>query len=213
MRVAAISDLHGQLPEIPPCDLLLLGGDLCPARNHAPAYQAEWLDTFFRAWLNSLTHVRHIVGIAGNHDFVFQELPDQVPRDLRWTYLLDAEAVVDGLRVWGTPWQPVFFDWAFNLEAEDRARKWALIPAGIDILVVHGPPLGWGDYATRGDGGENVGCHHLAQRITELAPRLVVFGHIHEGHGQWQHGRTTLANVSHLSRHHEPLHPATVFDL
>jgi Icc-related predicted phosphoesterase len=213
MRVAAISDLHGHLPEIPPCDLLLLAGDLCPTANHSPPFQAEWLDTTFRPWLDGLTHVRHIVGIAGNHDFVFQELPEQVPTNLRWTYLLDSETNVEGLRVWGTPWQPVFFNWAFNLGPEELAQKWALIPEGTDILVVHGPPAGWGDFATRRDGGEHVGCPHLAQRIVELSPRLVVFGHIHEGHGQWQQGRTTLANVSHLTRSHEPIHAATVFEL
>lgn len=213
MRVAAISDLHGQLPDIPPCDLLLLAGDLCPHHNHAPSFQAEWLDTTFRRWLAGLTHVRHVVGVAGNHDWVFQESPNKVPADLRWTYLLDEETTVDGLRIWGSPWQPVFCNWAFNLTSDELARKWALIPEGIDVLLLHGPPVGWGDYATRRDGGEHTGCPYLAQRIVELQPRLVVFGHIHEGWGQWRQGRTLLANVSHLDRGYQPAHDATVFEL
>lgn len=213
MRVAAISDLHGYLPEIPECDLLLLGGDLCPHTNHAPAYQAEWLDTIFRGWLNSLEHVRHIVGIAGNHDFVFDQRPEAVPGDLRWTYLLDSETTIEGLRIWGTPWQPIFFDWAFNLDDAGRAAKWAMIPEGIDILISHGPPIGWGDWVGRPERGEHVGCPHLAQRIVEVKPRLVVFGHIHEGRGQWQQGPTTLANVSHLTRGYEPVHEAMLFHL
>ncbi len=213
MRVAAISDLHGHLPEIPACDLLLLGGDLCPHHDHSLDFQAEWLTTEFRRWLDGLTHVRHIVGIAGNHDRVFQDVPEAVPTDLRWTYLLDAETTVEGLRIWGAPWQPIFFDWAFNLSSEELAKKWALIPEGIDILLLHGPPLGWGDFATRRDGGDHTGCPHLAQRIVEVRPRLAVFGHIHEGHGRWQQGRTILANVSHLNRLNRPTHEAMVFEL
>jgi hypothetical protein len=30
------------------------------------------------------------------------------------TYLQDAETTVRGLRIWGSPWQPRFFDWVFG---------------------------------------------------------------------------------------------------
>src|SRR5437764_537555 len=53
LKVLAISDLHGFLPEnLPPCDLLLIAGDLCPLRDHSPLAQANWLATTFRAWLD-----------------------------------------------------------------------------------------------------------------------------------------------------------------
>ena len=124
MKIVAIADLHGVLPTIPACDLLLIAGDICPVTNHGVEFQADWLNTVFRSWLRSLTHVHHIVGIAGNHDFVFERMPELVPRDLPWTYLQDELAEVAGLRIWGTPWQPWFFDWAFNGRPEELKAKW-----------------------------------------------------------------------------------------
>src|SRR5262245_10841711 len=144
MKIAALSDLHGFLPpEMPECDLLLLGGDLTPLTNHNPDYQAEWLDTTFRYWLRQQP-ARRIIGIAGNHDFVFEQMPQLVPRNLPWTYLQDSGTHWEGWKIWGTPWQPWFFDWAFNGDEYLLERKWSLVPDDTDILVVHGPPYGFG---------------------------------------------------------------------
>ena len=129
MKIAAVSDLHGILPEIPPCDLLLIGGDVCPLKDHKLRRQADWLGSEFRAWLERVP-ARKIVGVAGNHDFVFQHEPTWVPRDLPWTYLQDSGCEWEGLRFWGTPWQPWFFDWAFNLHEPDLKPKWQMIPEG-----------------------------------------------------------------------------------
>ena len=145
MRICCAADLHGTLPEIPPCDLLLLAGDLVPLGAHAPRDGRRWLDGTFRAWLDALPARTRVVGVAGNHDFVFQEGEVAFDPPLRWTYLQDSEATVAGLRIWGTPWQPRFFDWAFNLDEPELAEKWAAIPDGLDVLLLHGPPFGYGD--------------------------------------------------------------------
>src|SRR5262249_28634493 len=108
MRIVAMSDLHGYLPEhVPACDLLLLAGDLGPVTDHSPLTHAQWLGREFRAWLERLP-ARKIVGIAGNHDLVFERAPHLVPRDLPWTYLQDSGLEWEGLKIWGTPWQPWF---------------------------------------------------------------------------------------------------------
>jgi Icc-related predicted phosphoesterase len=208
MKIVAISDQHGVLPEIPPCDLLLIAGDICPVRNHGAHYQAAWLDTEFRQWLDTLRQVRQVVGIAGNHDFVFQNEPGLVPRDLRWTYLEDSLTEFECLTIWGTPWQPWFHEWAFNGTPELLQQKWALMPAQLDILVVHGPPHGYGDAVPRRGGVEHTGCPHLLRRIEQIKPRLVVFGHIHEGRGEWRLGESILANVTILDvRYHQAFPP------
>ena len=38
----------------------------------------------------------------------------------------------------GTPWQPEFGGWAFNLKrGEECVQKWNLIPRDTDVLVTH----------------------------------------------------------------------------
>lgn len=211
MNIVAISDMHGVLPAIPPCDLLLIAGDICPVQNHNIAFQAEWLNSVFRRWLESVP-CQQIIGVAGNHDFVFEKAPETVPNDLRWTYLQDSETEWNGWHIYGSPWQPWFFDWAFNASDEQLEQNWAKVPEHTDILVCHGPPHGFGDGVMQ-NGGKitNEGCRHLRQRIEMVQPKLVVFGHIHEGRGQWQTSSTILANVSILDIHYRPVHiPWTV---
>lgn len=44
--------------------------------------------------------------------------------------------------------QPVFCDWGFNLKrGEDILKKWQTIPADLDIIMTHGPPVGKGLHA------------------------------------------------------------------
>lgn len=214
MKIVALSDIHGYLPPyLPACDLLLLAGDLCPVANHTPFFQSQWLRNEFRDWLEK-RQARKIVGIAGNHDFVFEQLPELVPRDLPWTYLQDAGLEWEGLKIWGTPWQPWFLDWAFNADPAKLQRQWSLIPDDTDILVVHGPPFSYGDSVEDAPGVlRHAGCPHLLERIKQIAPRLVVFGHIHEGRGEWQLGRTTLANVTILDVDYRVVHKPWVMEI
>jgi predicted phosphohydrolase len=213
MKIVALSDLHGYLPTVPDCDLLLLAGDLTPVWNHELFDQARWLDTEFRAWLAGLP-ARHIVGVAGNHDFVFERAPYLLPRDLPWTYLEDEGTEWQGLRIYGTPWQLPFCDWAFNLPPEALRRQWARIPDDTDVLVLHSPPFGYGDGVPTPDGGvRRCGCPHLLQRIEAIRPRLAVFGHIHEGRGEWQLGPTRLANVTFLDALYRPAYKPWTWEL
>ena len=217
MLVAAVADLHGNLVDVPPCDLLLIAGDICPVRDHSLRAQRQFLDGPFRRWLDAAP-ARHVVGVAGNHDFIFQHEPERVPPGLRWTYLLDAAATVGepaGLKVYGTPWQPVFFDWAFNLTEPELAKKWAMVPDDADVLVFHGPPAGYGDLTTR---GERTGSPSQLDAIRRVRPKLVVFGHIHEGRGQWtldagNRPPTILANVTVVDERYRPVYPPATFDL
>lgn len=214
MNVVAVSDLHGFLPELPPADLVLICGDICPPWDRNDEFQEYWLDTAFRKWLMGIK-ARKIVGVAGNHDFIFQVLPHKVP-PLPWVYLEDSGTEFENVKIWGSPWQPYFCDWAFNLYEADLEKKWQLIPLDTDILVLHGPPHGYGDQAPRlnTNGFVNTGSPSLLKRIKEIEPRLVVFGHIHEARGRWElKSGTTLANVSVVDGNYELIHSPMTFEL
>jgi Icc-related predicted phosphoesterase len=190
MRIVCLSDTHLRHaggPAIPDGDVLVHAGDFTKSGT-LPEVAA------FDAFLATLPHPRKIV-VAGNHDFLFQNDPGTARGALAHaTYLEDSEVTIDGVRIWGAPWQPWFHDWAFNLARGDEIRaRWDLIPAGIDILVTHGPPLGHGDALLD---GQRVGCADLLDAIRRVQPRYHVFGHIHEGYGQTQEGPTTCINAS-----------------
>jgi len=96
---------------------------------------------------------------------------------------------------YGAPWQPEFCDWAFNLKRGKECQdKWNLIPHDTDILITHGPPLGYGD---RTSTGFQCGCENLLRTIQsrDQPPRLHIFGHIHEARGTWHDGRTLYVNA------------------
>jgi Icc-related predicted phosphoesterase len=203
MKIVLISDQHGLLPEVPECDLLCIAGDICPVSlPHDPATQAGWLDTNFRRWLEEVPADR-VVGIAGNHDFVFEA--KEHPRDMRWTYLIDSGMEYEGVKVWGTPWVPNLPRWAFSLERIER-NPFAAIPEGIDILLSHGPPYGRGDFVPPGRysrEGEHVGAKSLLTTIKDKQPRLLVCGHIHEDRGRWRYSNTTIRNVALVDDNYE----------
>jgi Icc-related predicted phosphoesterase len=218
MRVVATSDLHGHLSDastIPECDLLLIAGDVCPLEDHTASFQHRWLGSTFSDWLESLP-ARHIVWIAGNHDFA---LVDGRPPDRLnglATYLQDQGVEIDGLRIYGTPWSLVMGPWAFSLEERGRGSRlglestFAMIPEQTDLLLTHNPPLGYGDLCFDGTRG---GSPSLLRRLEVVQPKLAVFGHIHGARGEWSMGGTTLANVSHVDEDYVPKNAPRIFEL
>lgn len=220
-RVLAISDLHGRLPDIPECDLLIIGGDICPDgkpradRLHVGSYdkgeaeQAAWMETKFRDWLNAIP-AKSVVGIAGNHDYVFETMPG-VHRNLRWQYLQDSETLVEGLRVYGTPWCPNLPRWAFYGDDRRLQNVYSAVPADVDIFVTHGPPKGYGDAippeSIFNNVGEtiNVGTVSATEAITRAHPRVTVCGHIHEARGRHEHfNGLPVYNVAYLDERYHP---------
>jgi Icc-related predicted phosphoesterase len=192
VRLVLLSDTHGRhdLVDIPAGDVLIHAGDF--------SHVTGGLDEIsrFNEFLKALPHPRKIV-VAGNHDWCFERQNAEARAVLTAaTYLQDEAVVIGGWKFYGSPWQPTFLNWAFNLpRGEALRRKWALIPPDTDVLITHGPPHGIQD---RTFFGMHVGCQDLRQRVEEIAPRVHVFGHIHEGRGRHETDRTTFINASTL---------------
>jgi len=187
--------MHEQLV-LPQGDILVHAGDFT---GRGKQYE---VGDFF-SWLERQSdNFKHIVFIAGNHDMSFEykhpwviNMLKALPRNVH--YLEDSEIVLDGIKFYGSPWQPEFFNWAFNLpRGKALAEKWDMIPYDTDVLITHGPPMGVLDYTQRDMW--NVGCLHLFDKVQQVKPKLHVFGHIHEGYGikKYDQENITFVNAS-----------------
>jgi Icc-related predicted phosphoesterase len=161
----------------------------------------------FLDWFSNLAF-KYKVFIAGNHDFCFlpateksKKYPDipQMYKDKGVIYLRDKMVEIEGIKIYGSPWQPEFFNWAFNLpRGEIIARKWRKIPKNTDILVTHGPPYGILDTTYT---GIRVGCEELYKRVVKVVPKIHIFGHIHDSYGYKEFNGTSFINASCLGEY------------
>ena len=207
MRICCTSDLHGFLPDIPDCELLLLAGDYNP---HTEG-QKWWMRDTFLPWLEGIAaRGIPVIGVAGNHDYIFEAKYRHLLCQLPWTYLEDSGTEFRGLKIWGSPWQPRFYDWAFNLDEPELRQKWSLIPEDTDILVLHGPPMGFGD---TNDCHQRIGSPGLTARILEVQPKLVVCGHNHRGYGQYAYSGGIVVNCALMNDSYRPTNQPVVIDL
>ena len=129
------------------------------------------------------------------------------------------------MKIYGSPWQPRFGWWAFNLErGPDIKAKWDMIPEDTDILVTHGPPRGYGDKVYRGvihdemmdqmlSEYERVGCYDLKKAVERVKPKYHIFGHIHSGYGTYKNKDTTFINASIVNERYENVHTPIIFNV
>jgi Icc-related predicted phosphoesterase len=201
-----MSDTHRLLKDasgIPDGDVLIHAGDITSRGYYSDVKK-------FNKVMGELNH-KHKIIIAGNHDFCFEENRRKAESRLsNCIYLHDSEVVIDGVKFYGSPWQPRFYDWAFNLDRGEPLReKWRRIPLSTDILITHGPPLNHGD---RNQRGEPVGCKDLLERVEEVKPKLHIFGHIHEAYGVSRNDYTLFLNASICTFKYELVNKPLVYD-
>ena len=228
LRVVCISDTHNLHEDIqvPLGDILIHAGDFTGTGTYRQVSR-------FLSWFISQPHTHKIL-VAGNHDltldadhydrswFVFHrrgKLDDVAIRGLideaqpHLHYLEDSSVSIEGVHIYGSPWQPEFYAWGFNLpRGEACAQAWRRIPSDTDLLITHGPPLGHGDVLVPAQ--THCGCVDLLAEIQQrVKPAYHIFGHIHEGYGVTSDGVTTFINASSCDVNYQPIQPPIVFDI
>ena len=213
IRITFISDTHTKHKQcemdLPGGDLLIHAGDIMNS-----GYSKSDIHDFCK-WFE-LQDYKHKIFIAGNHDRMFENHPlesNTIVNNYDVTYLQDEEDIIDGVKIYGSPWQPEFYNWAFNLprNGEDLREKWSWIPNPIDILVTHAPAYGHLDVSGFGDSG--LGCELLRERIDVVKPLIHCFGHIHGSAGYKFDGNTHHFNASILNERYEYRNKPMTIDL
>jgi len=213
MKITFISDTHNKHKHLTSKtynnilgsgDVLVHAGD-CTGMGKTHEIE-NFLDWF------SNTEFTHKIFIAGNHDWGF-ELHNDIASEYKEKgvhYLFDSEIVIDGVKFYGSPWQPEFYNWAFNLpRGEKLAEKWALIPNDTDVLITHGPAHGMLDWLPN---GTQAGCQDLFYKIMEIKPKIHVCGHIHCAYGQKYFNGVEFLNASVLDEQYQHHNKPIVVD-
>ncbi len=222
MRITCISDTHTKQryiePELlPGGDLLIHAGDLMNS-GRDPVDVED-----FMSWFDSQTQYRAQVFIAGNHDRLFESNPTKAleivdaynnPVYLQDEQMLFINSDWEQIRLYGSPWQPWFHNWAFNLPRKgvELMSKWEQIPQNTDILITHGPPMGYGDTSGAPYWEPNLGCELLRARVDVIKPKIHVFGHIHGGYGYYFNGHTHFINAAILDERYNYTNQPITFD-
>lgn len=223
-RFVLISDTHNTRPVLPKGDIFVHAGDLTVKGTQRETEAAMgWFEEL--AW-----DFKDIIFVGGNHDWFLyhlsRQLGSQSVRDFahRWgsniTYLENESMLLctggQEIKIWGSPVQPEFCDWAWNQSRGYEIRTtWDKIPNELDLLITHGPPHHILDWV----GHERVGCRDLRDALDRTQPKVHVFGHIHAGYGKAQifaqGGRTTQCyNAAVVGEDYklEPKHKPWVLD-
>ena len=196
MEITFISDTHTQHRYLTDD---LVGGDLIVHSGDISSMGKPREIRSFLEWFETLPYTYKIF-IAGNHDWGFQNNRKEIlsmVEEFDVIYLQDEFVEIDSVKIYGTPWQPEFYNWAFNLPRGEIINKvWSLIPNDIDVLITHGPPFGHLDNASKDNC--KLGCEGLLNRIEVVKPKIHAFGHIHGGYGYKEFKGIHLINAASL---------------
>ena len=196
LSLCIISDTHNKhkhIGELPDADVIIHCGDFTSlGKEHE-------IRNFFK-WYYKLNQFKYKIIIAGNHDMMFEEngsfARSLVPSNV--IYLEDNSIIIEGIKIYGTPVQKKFGNWAFNKTDEQLVKYYSEIPSDTDVLVTHNPPYGIFDWSVYDN--INTGSSSLLTEITErIKPIISVFGHIHSGHGIQSIDNTMFINASNLN--------------
>lgn len=203
---------------------LVFSGDLM-----STGYNMDEILAFLN-WIKDLNYT-YKVCIAGNHDRAIENLGSDYCKNVLFgqyydngvRYIQDEEIELDGVRIYGTPYQPYFCHWAWNVSDSDRLKMiYEQIPEGLDLLITHCPPFGILDKSnaansyTGSKGDEPLGSKELLEVLLNMKnpPRYHSFGHIHGSGGDIvKVGETTYINASICDEAYNPTNKVITLEI
>lgn len=211
MIVCGISDIHGELIDIPKCDVLCICGDIVGLNDQRSLDASKhWWYNKFTKWVNRL-QCDKVIFIPGNHDFfiedaykkgyleeVIQEIKNRT--NDKAELLVDKSYIYKGVKFYGCPWiDPIPFQygkWAFEEfkeEEELNESHYSKIPNDVDILLTHDNPY------------KNHSLYHYFRfKIAHL------FGHWHDGQDKPKIGQYNCSILNDMYNHKKGYKPITI---
>jgi Icc-related predicted phosphoesterase len=219
MKIYIFSDSHCRHKElnIPEVDMAIFCGDMSNSFNYIDN-TIQCLD--FLGWYSSLP-IKNKLLIVGNHDRAIEYkwiLPSDYPK-LNWFF--NETKVIEGLKIFGSPYTPVYGNWSYGYNRKDAHRYWNCIEEDTNIVFTHGPGKGILDLAEDMEDRNRIvqaGCKTLYDKIMKIKPKYHMFGHLHSTHrfnnrGIYNNGVTTFINASCLNHSNNVLYDGFVVDL
>lgn len=193
MKVWLISDTHckhQQLLVPSNIDLVIHCGD---ESNSGDPYLNEPEARRFFYWF-SVLEIPNKVFVPGNHSTAIEQGLIRSSDYPQVTFLIHAQTECNGLKIFGSPYTPEFFNWSYMKPRPELDAVWQSIPDDINILITHGPPKGIRDVTKDFDSGEpvHVGSKSLRTHVEmRIKPKIHAFGHIHDEKAIQNYGTTT----------------------
>ncbi len=207
--IVHFSDWHAMWLDVPPADLYICTGDMCP---NSLGHWVDWdreahFQKQFMKWSPVVLPSKdaEVICVRGNHDhiaiaplFPDHQVTEIIDPTVLHTYenpVLNRPLTVAGMR--GIKYIRGNSPDEMRLpELDDRART---IPVA-DILVTHCGPRGILDKTInpkkQDEHGEHTGSPYLTTYISMHQPLLHCFGHIHEQKGVEMAGKTICSNAA-----------------
>ena len=208
MKIVCFADTHRCFDGLQISDavIVICAGDFCNTGSFEDVI-------VFNKWFSKLSAKYKIV-VAGNHDVCFEKNL-QVAKSLfdkDIIYLQDDLIEIGGVKLYGSPWQVPFMNWAFNLPEDNLAETFAHIPDDVDILITHSPPYGILDSIPEKKG---LGSKALLEKVLQIKPKYHIFGHIHHGYGEYLDKENGIAflNVSLLDEGYNSVNEPKIIEI
>ena len=221
-KILLLSDTHGFiLPIKGKYDMILHAGDFSP-NKYGPRnsffdaqYQHNWILDEYIPWIKTL-ETDHFIQIPGNHELICKhESLKKMPWPNNAHYLEDEHLTIDGIKIYGSPWQKWFCDWMFNAPEGDEKElflqeKYSHIEDDTNIILSHGGVFG---YADKTPDGTLTGSRELLKTLDRIKPTLVCTGHIHFDYSTVKYRSTTIVNASIVDEGYEIANEPVIFEI